>query len=197
VIDDHTATEGGPPPVDSRGDWCNCLGGPQGPWHLLGETPYCPGGADPASPQGEAQGQGEDADSDTYPWVEDLDLVWHHRPVGQPWVMDREDSANAETSCGKWVSSVHTSTHVPDVDADSVFCRDCITQLALAAPRAVAPVGNVDREALDELMWRAFKDAQVIHDGADDHDDRFRAPTMFERRRMADVALAALRGEDS
>jgi hypothetical protein len=133
----------------------------------IAETVAAEDGPVADSPQGEPQGQGED-------------------DAPQP----------AEYLAYELYTAWYEGVHQRPIDHQESG-RRVLARLDAAAPRVVAPVGNVDREALDELMWQAFKDAQVIHDGADDHDDRFRAPTMFERRRMADVALAALRGEDS
>lgn len=68
-------------------------------------------------------------DSDQYPWVEDLDGLWHRRPPGQPWVMDREDGGNAETLCGQWVPSVHVSADGMDtVTVDQ--CPACVAAVA-------------------------------------------------------------------
>lgn len=62
------------------------------------------------------------ADSDLFPWVEDLDGTWHHRPAGEPWATDRPDLANALTTCGRWVPSVRTSEEKPD----NRLCPNCI-----------------------------------------------------------------------
>lgn len=64
--------------------------------------------------------------------------------------------------------------------------RQLARVLTVAADRAAG--GRTAEANYDERFWLAFKDAEVIHDG----DDQFRAPTMFERQRMTEVANEAL-----
>lgn len=67
----------------------------------------------------------EQADSDVYPWVRDFDDVWHGRPRGRGWIKGgvREDDAQAETLCSRWIPSVHVSEYRPDVEDGAVLCE--------------------------------------------------------------------------
>jgi len=66
-----------------------------------------------------------DHDGMTYPWVNDLDGVWHLRPAGDEWTVDEE--VQAHTICGLGVSSVHVSSFRPTPDAycDESMCETC------------------------------------------------------------------------
>lgn len=62
------------------------------------------------------------ADSDRYPYARDFDQIWHVRKPGTPWLQNREDGANAETLCGRWIPSVSVGEFLV---ADAELCADC------------------------------------------------------------------------
>lgn len=122
-----------------------------------------------ASPQGEAPGEGESLPGPDY--VEDGVEVWE---AGRFTV--RRDATSTISD-----PSVTLSGNLrPDV-ADP---RALGLALLAAAPRAAAPVGNVDRAKLVEAFMAA--DDGAVHEGI----------KRDEAERMAGVALAALRDAD-
>jgi hypothetical protein len=66
-------------------------------------------------------------DGTTYPWVNDLDGIWHLRPSDDEWTVDEETQAHSV--CGLSVSSVHVSSFrpTPDPYCGEGMCGVCDT----------------------------------------------------------------------
>ena len=72
-----------------------------------------------------------EVDGTAYPYVEDLQYVWHMRRPDDEWVVS-SDGPNAQAFCGL-VLSVHVSTCAPE--ATALLCPECKPHIEAAADR--------------------------------------------------------------